>query len=131
MPNSIVLDDIPRPVWIVMTILGFIFFWPIGLMILAYLFWSGKMRCGHGGRSDWNAWKKRSGFYSNTGNRAFDDYRSETLKRLEDEEREFRTFVDRLRQAKDKEEFDRFMSERGQRSTPTGSVPSTPPNTSL
>ncbi|HWB51855.1 MAG TPA: DUF2852 domain-containing protein [Stellaceae bacterium] len=47
-----------------------------------------------------------------SGNRAFDDYRAETLRRLEEEEREFREFLDRLRQAKDKAEFDQFMAER-------------------
>jgi len=50
-----------------------------------------------------------------SGNRAFDEYRTETLSRLEDEQREFRDFLDRLRQAKDKAEFDQFMSERRNR----------------
>ena len=50
-----------------------------------------------------------------SGNNAFDDYRATTLKRLEDEEREFRAFLDRLRHAKDKSEFDSFMSERRDR----------------
>ena len=47
-----------------------------------------------------------------SGNRAFDDYRKETLRRLEDEQREFISFLDRLRHAKDKAEFDQFMAER-------------------
>ena len=50
-----------------------------------------------------------------SGNRAFDEYRAETLKRLEDEQREFREFLERLRAAKDRAEFDQFMSERRQR----------------
>ena len=50
-----------------------------------------------------------------SGNHAFDEYRSETLKRLEDEQREFREFLDRLRFAKDKTEFDAFMAERRNR----------------
>jgi hypothetical protein len=115
--NAIVLDDIPRPMWIVLMILGFIFFWPIGLGVLAYLFWSGKMRCGSTGNGEnWKSWKARSGFMGpmgSTGNRAFDDYREQTLRKLEEDAREFRTFMERLRQAKDKEEFDRFMSQRG------------------
>ena len=121
MTNSIVLDDIPRPIWIVLTILGFIFFWPIGLLMVGYLFWSGKMRCGPGHNPDWrNKWRSRAGFHGSTGNQAFDDYRDETLRKLEEDAREFRGFVDRLRRAKDKEEFDRFMSERSFRSaTPT------------
>ena len=47
-----------------------------------------------------------------SGNRAFDEYRAETLRRLEEEQREFRDFLDRLRHAKDKAEFDQFMAER-------------------
>jgi hypothetical protein len=40
-----------------------------------------------------------------SGNRAFDEYRTETLRRLEEEQVEFKNFLDRLRHAKDKEEF--------------------------
>jgi Protein of unknown function (DUF2852) len=47
-----------------------------------------------------------------SGNRAFDEYREETLRRLEDEQREFLAFLERLRHAKDKAEFDQFMAER-------------------
>jgi hypothetical protein len=50
-----------------------------------------------------------------SGNRAFDDYRAETLRRLEDEQREFKEFLERLRFAKDRSEFDQFMSERRNR----------------
>jgi hypothetical protein len=50
-----------------------------------------------------------------SGNRAFDDYRSETLRRLEDEQKEFKEFLERLRFAKDRAEFDQFMSERRDR----------------
>jgi hypothetical protein len=44
---------------------------------------------------------------------AFDEYRTATLQRLEQEQGEFRDFLDRLRAAKDKSEFDAFMAERG------------------
>ncbi len=50
-----------------------------------------------------------------SGNRAFDDYRAETLRRLEDEQREFKEFLERLRFAKDRAEFDQFMAERRDR----------------
>ena len=50
-----------------------------------------------------------------SGNRAFDEYRNDTLRRLEEEQREFREFLDRLRFAKDKTEFDQFMAERRNR----------------
>jgi hypothetical protein len=85
------------------------------------------MACGHGrmgwherrerwreARDEWRAMKR--GDYSamrTSGNLAFDDYRTETLKRLEDEQKEFSGFLDRLRRAKDKAEFDQFMTERG------------------
>jgi hypothetical protein len=49
---------------------------------------------------------------STSGNRAFDDYRAETLKRLEEEQREFKDFLARLRFARDRSEFDQFMAER-------------------
>jgi hypothetical protein len=55
---------------------------------------------------------------SGSGNRAFDEYRMETLRRLEEEQTEFREFLDRLRHAKDKEEFDLFMAQHKQRPTP-------------
>jgi hypothetical protein len=57
-----------------------------------------------------------------SGNHAFDEYRTETLRRLEEEQREFREFLDRLRFARDKTEFDQFMSERRAR-------PASPPPT--
>lgn len=47
-----------------------------------------------------------------SGNAAFDEYKEETLKRLEDEQSDFHSFLDRLRQAKDKAEFDQFMADR-------------------
>jgi hypothetical protein len=56
-----------------------------------------------------------------SGNRAFDDYRAETLRRLEEEQREFKEFLERLRFAKDRAEFDQFMSER--RNRPQGEAP--------
>jgi Protein of unknown function (DUF2852) len=46
---------------------------------------------------------------------AFDEYRADTLRRLEDEKKEFQVFLDRLRAAKDRAEFDQFMSDRGNR----------------
>ena len=60
-----------------------------------------------------NGPQQRPGYQgASSGNRAFDDYREETLRRLEDEQREFLSFLDRLRHAKDKAEFDQFMAER-------------------
>ena len=58
------------------------------------------------------------GGFSSSGNRAFDEYREETLKRLEEEQREFREFLERLRLAKDRSEFDQFMTDRKSRPEP-------------
>ena len=55
-------------------------------------------------------------FRPSSGNHAFDEYRTETLRRLEEEQREFKEFLERLRFAKDKTEFDQFMAERRNRS---------------
>jgi hypothetical protein len=65
---------------------------------------------------------------ASSGNRAFDDYRSETLKRLEDEQHEFKEFLERLRFAKDRAEFDQFMAGRRQRPLEPESQPEPPPS---
>jgi Protein of unknown function (DUF2852) len=46
------------------------------------------------------------------GSPAFDEYRAETLRRLEREQGEFQQFVEHLRMAKDKTEFDQFIAAR-------------------
>jgi hypothetical protein len=118
----------PHPGQIILVIAGFIIWWPLGLAALALTFWRRNMGCwNHHGRHgrfadkmermQWKMERMRShmegrGFYGPTsGNRAFDDYRMETLRRLEEEQNEFREFLDRLRHAKDKEEFDAFMAQ--------------------
>ena len=58
------------------------------------------------------------GHHPSSGNRAFDEYRDETLRRLEDEQKDFRDFLERLRHAKDKAEFDQFMADRRRPATP-------------
>ena len=47
-----------------------------------------------------------------SGNRSFDAYREETIKRLEEESRDFEAFLTRLREARDSSEFDQFMTDR-------------------
>ncbi len=47
-----------------------------------------------------------------SGNSAFDAYKAETLRRLEEEQDNFEAFLKRLRDAKDKAEFDQFMNDR-------------------
>jgi hypothetical protein len=145
------LDDFGKPAWIVATVLSFVVFWPLGLVMLGFLIGSGRMGCwGHNGArwqdrmeraqqrmqdhmdraqehmqhhmdraqermqrhaQRWCGGRGAEGGRA-SGNRAFDEYRAETLRRLEDEQRDFLEFLDRLRHAKDKAEFDQFMAER-------------------
>lgn len=131
-----------HPASIVLIVLGFILWWPIGLAFLFYTIWSRKMGCWNRDAADrWQgkfehkmekmrAKMERHGFGAfgeqpSSGNRAFDEYRMETLRRLEDEQREFKDFLDRLRHAKDKAEFDQFMAER--RAKPPVVTPNEPP----
>jgi hypothetical protein len=120
------LDDLGKPAWIGLMILSFMAYWPAGLAVLAYIIWSGRMRCWkQGGFGRWQQagmdraaeargrWCGGTGRSQTSGNHAFDEYRSETLRRLEDEQKEFLSFLERLRHAKDKAEFDQFMAERG------------------
>lgn len=102
------LDERGRPAWIVAMILGFVAFWPVGLAILGYMIWSKRMIGCSNSRTRYHA--------APTGNSAFDAYRDETLKRLEDEHSEFVEFLQKLREAKDKSEFDQFMDQRGNKS---------------
>ena len=103
------LDERGKGAWIAAMVLGFIFFWPIGLALLAYMIWSKRMFSGNcAARRAHNA---RTAFKS-SGNTAFDAYKAETLRRLQDEQDAFEAFLDRLRAAKDKSEFDQFMDER-------------------
>ncbi len=110
------LDRWGKPAWIALMVVSFIFFWPVGLALLAYLIWSGRMGCSNSSnKTSWTSWRSRHGGMGDTGNRAFDQHREDTLRRLEEEAAEFKDFVDRLKFAKDKEEFDRFMAERHSR----------------
>ena len=52
---------------------------------------------------------------STTGNSAFDAYKADTLRRLEQEQNDFEAFLERLREAKDKAEFDQFIDERAKK----------------
>lgn len=116
--------------WIAAMVLAFCLYWPLGLAILAYLIFSGRVRAWRqAGPGRWYnthdgsparhsgcgwGWGGRPGA-RRSGNQAFDEYRAETLKRLEDEQREFEAYLERLRQARDKAEFDQFMAERRRR----------------
>jgi len=103
------LDSKGKGAWIAAMVLGFIFFWPVGLALLAYMIWSKRMfnsSCSARGR------KMGRHKFRSSGNSAFDAYKTDMLRRLEDEQEAFEAFLQRLRDAKDKQEFDQFMDER-------------------
>jgi Protein of unknown function (DUF2852) len=105
------LDDKGKGAWIAAMVLGFIFFWPIGLALLFYMIWSKRMfskSCSR--QKSWSRHGMRA--MSTTGNTAFDTYKADTLARLEQEQIDFEAFLERLREAKDKSEFDQFMDDR-------------------
>lgn len=139
-----------RPEWspftVLAMVLGFIVFWPLGLAVLAYVLW-GERFGWTGERAErwvnkqkaWGGWCQPNqnhrastgrgfGFSQSgpaTGNAAFDAYRDEQLKRLDEERRkldqeieEFHDYLKNLRMARDREEFDRFMRDRQNRQPP-------------
>ncbi|TNE58168.1 MAG: DUF2852 domain-containing protein [Alphaproteobacteria bacterium] len=132
------MDEMGKPAWLTLMILGFVIFWPVGLAALFFLIFSGRFsdwryerhllaggpsgnsharetchprryRGGCGGRPRGHRRKRHA---PSSGNSAFDDYREEVLRRLEEEQSEFQDYLNRLRQAKDKEEFEAFVAER-------------------
>ncbi len=103
------LDGRGKLAWIAVMVIGFVLFWPVGLALLFYIIWSKRMGCNWGRHRHFDG---RRGMTQRTGNTAFDTYREETLRRLEDERDAFLGFLAQLRAAKDKAEFDQFMSNR-------------------
>ena len=124
-------------------VLGFMVYWPIGLAVIVWKVWQKKtgyygdlgsmMRekmaqaggfarqwegpfARGAGRASWGA--------RQTGNSAFDEWRTAELNRLEEErrkleaaERDFADYIANLRRARDREEFDRFTQARRADST--------------
>lgn len=131
--NTAIIKPQWGPLTIGLMVLGFIVWWPIGLAVLGYIVWGENFggsaekaerfvnrgrqfaqNCGPGGK-----WR-HNGFANQTsGNAAFDDYREEQLRRLEEERKRldeeigaFHEYMANLRKAKDREEFDRFMRDK-------------------
>lgn len=129
-----------RPDWtfwnMAIMILAFVTgLWPLGLFMIAYMIWGrqwgldfsnwgrmeqsmsragDKMKHAFGDTFDGNAWSNRT---DATGNAAFDEWRAEELRRLEEERRkldearrEFESYMEELRRARDREEFERFKA---------------------
>ncbi|WIY53243.1 DUF2852 domain-containing protein [Devosia sp. YIM 151766] len=128
--NTAIIKPQWSPLTIALMVLGFILFWPLGLAVLGYILWGEKF--GGSAEKAQGYWNKgmsymrgnnmHRGFgrseHGSSGNAAFDEYRSEQLRRLEEERARldaeidaFHEYMANLRKAKDREEFDRFMSE--------------------
>lgn len=110
------LDQRGKGAWIAAMIVGFIFFWPVGLALLAYMIWSKRMFKGcktHRNADSFGAHRRHD--FQSSGNTAFDAYKADTLRRLEEEQGNFEAFLQRLRDARDKSEFDQFMEERARK----------------
>ena len=117
---------------------GFVVFWPLGLLALYLKHRKGEIWTGasamQGPWTQWKtprdaaehfagacgSWKRRDWHgFAPTGNQAFDEYRKtkldelEALRRKLDEERAaFDEFLGKLRSAKDREDFERFMKDK-------------------
>src|SRR5258705_12576827 len=99
------LDDLGRPVWIGLTVLGFIAYWPVGLAILLFSLWSGRMGCWKRGRfGRWHHGAERmsdrmQGWCGGGrgrragGKQGFDDYRRGTPGPPEARQKEFLHFL--------------------------------------
>ncbi|MCU0906829.1 MAG: DUF2852 domain-containing protein [Rhodobacteraceae bacterium] len=119
------LDDRGKGAWIAAMVVGFVVFWPVGLALLAYMIWSKRMfvkSCKSSRNTE--MWGAARAAMRTSGNTAFDAYKAETLRRLEDEQAAFEAFLQRLRDARDKAEFDQFMDDRAARArAPRGEDP--------
>ena len=118
------LDDMGKLAWAGVIFVAFWTAWPLGLAVLAYALGSGRLRGWRNSvpgtwfnlRDDAPASGRRRAA-PRSGNQAFDSYREETMRRLEEEQREFQDYLERLRRARDKAEFDGFMADRNKAPT--------------
>lgn len=134
--NTALIKPQFSPLTIALMVIGFITFWPLGLAVLGYIIWGekfggsaekaqgywnkGKSWCGPMGKQRHGGFGRNAYYNANSsGNAAFDEYRAEQLKRLEEERARldaeidaFHEYMANLNKAKDREEFDRFMNER-------------------
>ncbi|MBP1805479.1 DUF2852 domain-containing protein [Rubellimicrobium aerolatum] len=122
------LDGHGRKAWIAVTLAAFVLAPPLGVALLLFSIGTGRMFSRHN-RQSWGCASRRDrhdAFQSArmamrpSGNAAFDAYKAETLRRLEDEQRAFEDFLTRLREAKDKAEFDQFMDDRARKARDSG-----------
>src|ERR1700688_1394035 len=98
------LDAVGKPVWLAIMVIGFIWWWPAGLVALAALAWTGRLEAFVPSRLTGYA-------FFGSGNVAFDEHRREMLREIDSEQERFRVFREKVAQAKDKSELDSFLAE--------------------
>ena len=128
------LQSMIRPAWtpatIALTVAGFMIWFPLGLAMIAYILWGERLEAfkleANRATDDLIGTFKRAGgrhgtpaSFGRSGNVAFDDWREEEMKRLDEERRrlarmetEFADYQRELRRAKDRTEFERFLRDR-------------------
>ncbi|MDO8882348.1 DUF2852 domain-containing protein, partial [Pseudotabrizicola sp.] len=85
------LDSKGRGAWIAAMVLGFVFFWPVGLALVAYMTYANKWSksmfkgkfCASRREGGHNGGMNRHSAWRTSGNSAFDAYKADTLRRLE------------------------------------------------
>ncbi|WP_274423507.1 DUF2852 domain-containing protein [Chelativorans sp. YIM 93263] len=136
MTNSAMIRPAWTPATIALMVIGFIFFWPLGLAMLAYILWGDRLgdfkrEVNRATDGMFSNYRSATRAHARTGNVAFDEWREKELERLAEERRrleamrdEFDEYVRELRRAKDQEEFDRFMNEKANRGSnaPTADI---------
>jgi len=99
------------------TIVALNVFWPAGIALAIILAWRGGFAPGQRAAAPIEDTVKSllpttASEPQSSGNASFDAYRSDMIARLETEQTHFEDFLGRLRDAKDKSEFDKFMDDR-------------------
>ena len=99
------------------TIVALNVFWPGGIALAIILAWRGGFAPGQRAAQPIEETVKSllpdaATAPQSSGNASFDAYRSDMIARLETEQTHFENFLGRLRDAKDKSEFDKFMDDR-------------------
>lgn len=118
------VDQHGRKAWIALMVITFIVGGPLGLVVLAFILGTGRLKrstsATQGSRSC--SLRTRNTLHHmsrSTGNAAFDHYKADTIARLEREQAEFESFLIRLRESRDKAEFDQYLDERAKEADAT------------
>ena len=104
------------------TIVALNVFWPAGVAIAIILAWrggfapTGPLAAPAGNVEEIAKSLIPTTAQKSSGNASFDAYRRDMIDRLEVEQENFGNFLERLREAKGKAEFDQFMDDRANKS---------------